>query len=64
MNSTDLHTLPAAPPVSRAVFFTLLLTEPDPQSEPAPDEQPGQSAAEAVAPAAAPALLTPTGFPA
>ena len=33
MNSTDLHALLTAPPVSRTTFFTQLLIEPRPQSE-------------------------------
>ena len=64
MNATDLHTLPMAPPVSRATFFTQLLVEPRPLSELLVDDPTTDDPAEPTAPTAAPAQPTATSFPA
>ena len=62
MNSTNLHTLPIAPPVSRAMFFTQLLIEPRPQSEMFFDDPTTDSPAEPTAPIAAPTQPSTCGF--
>ena len=66
MNSTDLHPLLAAPPVSRATFFAQLLATPGPrpQSELFTDDGVSEAVADAPTPATAPARGAATGFPA
>ncbi|MCI1186548.1 hypothetical protein MON38_03900 [Hymenobacter sp. DH14] len=64
MNSADLHLLLAAPPVSRAAFFTKLLVEPVLPGETQPDEPATDSAPVPAAPPAAPAEPSAAGFPA
>ena len=62
MNSTDLHTLLVAPPMSRATFFAQLVAEPTPQRETAFDDPPADSAAEPPTPLATAGQPAATGF--
>ena len=66
MNSTDLRTLLAAPPLSRATFFAQLLAKPSiqPQDDPLFDDQTTDSVSEPDSAPAPAAPVAPTSFPA
>jgi hypothetical protein len=62
MNSTELHTLLVAPPMSRATFFAQLVVEPTPQNETACDDPLADSATAPPTPLATAAQPAATGF--